>query len=173
MLLKAGKIFSNREISRIFNVCTRRGIRYSGNLKVGVSHVVLTTVLNKTPEESVENPYKDRFEGESLLYTGEGRFGDQQMTRGNLVLKMQMEKRFPIFVFERKAPGKYVFLGQYNVVSVQTEKQHDAHGKIRNVFIFKLEKVSDKILLPKTVKINSPSLNILESQTFKRAEENH
>lgn len=165
MLLKAGNILSNREISRIFNVCTRRGIRYSGNLKAGISHVVLTTVLNKTPEESVENPYNDRVEGESLLYTGEGRIGDQQMTKGNLVLKMQMEKHFPIFVFEKKAPGKYMFLGQYNVVSVQIEKQYDVHGKLRNVFMFRLEKVSDKILLkseewkvlPKTVKINRSS----------------
>ncbi len=162
MLLKAGDVFSNREISRIFNVCTRRGIRYSGSLRTGINHVVLTTFLNKTPEESIENPYNDRFEGERLLYTGEGRIGDQQMTRGNLALKMQMEKRFPIFVFEKKAPGKYMFLGQYNVVSVEIEKQYDVHGKLRNVFIFKLEKVSDRVLLQpgnlksssKTVKVN-------------------
>ncbi|MEM2386243.1 MAG: hypothetical protein QXO67_04595, partial [Candidatus Bathyarchaeia archaeon] len=95
MLLKIGEILSNTEISRIFNVCTRRGIRYSGSLKTGIRHVVLTTVLNKTPEESVENPYNDRFEGENLLYTGEGRLGDQQMKRGNLGLKMQMEKGVP------------------------------------------------------------------------------
>lgn len=162
MLLKAGDVLSNRKISRIFNVCMRRGIRYSGNLKTGISYVVLTTVLNKTPEERIENPYNDRFEGENLLYTGEGRFGDQQMTRGNLALKIQMEKRFPIFVFKKEAPGKYMFLGLYNVVAVQTEKQLDVHGKSRNVFIFKLEKVSSFALLPpekagkppETVKVN-------------------
>jgi len=149
MLLKAGDFLSNRDISRIFNVCTRRGIRYSGNLRTNIHHVVLTTVLSKTPEESVENPYNDRFEGESLLYTGEGRLGDQQMTRGNLALKMQIEKRFPIYVFQKRSPGKYMFLGQYNVVSVQTEKQYDVHGTLRNVFIFKLEKVSDFAPLPR------------------------
>ncbi|MCS7124873.1 MAG: YDG/SRA domain-containing protein [Candidatus Bathyarchaeota archaeon] len=153
VLLKTGAVLSNREISRTFNVCTRRGIRYSGSLKTGIRHVVLTTVLSKTPEESVENPYNDRFEGESLLYTGEGRLGNQRMERGNLALKMQMEKRFPIFVFEKKTPGKYVFLGQYDVVSVQTEKQPDAHGKPRKVFIFRLEKASDSASLPiKTLK---------------------
>ncbi|MEM2676005.1 MAG: YDG/SRA domain-containing protein [Candidatus Bathyarchaeia archaeon] len=135
----------------MFNVCTRRGIRYSGNLKTGISHVVLTMVLNKTPEESVENPYNDRFEGGSLLYTGEGKSGDQQMTRGNLALKMQMEKRFPIYIFQKKSPGKYMFIGQYNVVSVQTEKQYDVHGTLRNVFIFKLEKVSDFAPLPRVL----------------------
>lgn len=155
MLLKVGDVLSNREISRVFNVCTRRGIRYHGSLKTGINHVVLITVLNKTPEESVENPYNDRFEGESLLYTGEGRFGDQQMSRGNLALKMQIKKRFPIFVFERKAPGKYVFIGQYKVVSFQTEKQNDARGNPRKVFIFKLEKVSGSIpLSSEAVKVN-------------------
>ncbi|MEM3578757.1 MAG: YDG/SRA domain-containing protein [Candidatus Bathyarchaeia archaeon] len=162
MLLKVGDVLSNLEISRTFNVCVRRGIRYSGNLKTGIRHVVLTTVLDKTPDEIVENPYNDRFEGGSLLYTGEGRFGDQQMTKGNLVLQMQMEKRFPVFVFEKKALGRYAFLGQYNVVAVQMEKQLDASGKTRNVFVFRLEKVSDYALLPlkiaggssETVKVN-------------------
>ncbi|MEM3796863.1 MAG: YDG/SRA domain-containing protein [Candidatus Bathyarchaeia archaeon] len=145
MRLKVGDILSNREISRIFNVCTRRGIRYSGSLKTGIKHVVLTTVIVKTPEERVENPYHDRFEGEILLYTGEGRFGDQQMTRGNLVLKMQIEKRFPLFVFEKKSLGKYMFLGQYNVESVQTEKQPDVKGKLRSVFIYRLKRASNFI----------------------------
>jgi len=148
MLIKAGDVLSNMEISRLFNVCTRRGIRYSGNLKSGIRHVVLTTVLNKTPEESLENPYNDRFEGEILLYTGEGRVGNQQMHRGNLVLKMQMEKGFPIFVFEKKSPGRYMFLGGFKVESMQTERQPDIEGKERTVFIFKLRKISDSALLP-------------------------
>ncbi|MEM2281058.1 MAG: YDG/SRA domain-containing protein [Candidatus Bathyarchaeia archaeon] len=170
--MKIGEILSNTEISRIFNVCTRRGIRYSGSLKTGIRHVVLTTVLNKTPEESVENPYNDRFEGENLLYTGEGRLGDQQMKRGNLVLKMQMEKGFPIFVFEKKSPGRYMFLGQFNIESVQTEKQPDIEGKQRKVFIFKLKRVSGSFkALSKTVKANKYVFKYLKSQTPKPAEE--
>jgi len=140
MSLKAGDVLGNREISRIFNVSVRRGIRYSGSLKTGIRHVVLTTVLNKTPEEGIANPYHDRFEGGFLLYTGEGLHGNQQMRRGNLALKLQMEKRYPIFVFEKKTPGKYMFLGRYNVTSVQTEKQPDVDGKMRNVFVYRLER---------------------------------
>jgi len=162
MSLKAGDVLGNREISRIFNVSVRRGIRYSGSLKTGIKHVVLTTVLNKTPEEGIANPYHDRFEGECLLYTGEGLYGDQQMKRGNLVLKLQMEKRYPIFVFEKKTPGKYMFLGRYNVTSVQMEKQPDINGKIRSVFVYRLERASTSALLPlknrekysETVKVN-------------------
>jgi len=162
MSLKVGDVLSNREISRIFNVSVRRGIRYSGSLKNGIEHVVLTTVLNKTPEESIANPYHDRFEGGCLLYTGEGLHGDQQMRRGNLVLKLQMEKRYPIFVFEKKTPGRYMFLGKYNVTSVQTEKQPDVDGKMRCAFVYRLERASPSVLLPiktlenysETVKVN-------------------
>jgi len=60
------------------------------------------------------------------------------MERGNMVLKQQMEKNYPIYVFEKKSPGKYVFLGTYKVISVQNEIQKDAHEKERKVFLFEL-----------------------------------
>jgi 5-methylcytosine-specific restriction protein A len=152
-MLRTGDVLSNIEISRIFDVCTRRGIRYSGNLRTGIRHVVLITVLNKTPEESLENPYNDRFEGNLLLYTGEGRVGDQRMVRGNLVLKMQIEKGFPIYVFEKKSPGRYMFLGRFNVEGLRTEEQLDVKGEKRTVFVFMLRKVADSILLPSSKRV--------------------
>ena len=140
MKLKIGQTLTNREISRLFNVCAQRGIRYSGSLKTEIKHVVLITALQKTLEEHVRNPYRDRKTGKCLLYTGEGRVGNQKMERGNLVLKRQIEERYPVYVLERKTPGKYLFLGRYNVIAVKREAQQDAHGKKRSVFLFKLEK---------------------------------
>ncbi|MEM3613132.1 MAG: YDG/SRA domain-containing protein [Candidatus Bathyarchaeia archaeon] len=144
MLLKFGDILSNREISRIFGVCAQRGIRYNGSLQKGIRHIVLITVLHKTPEESLRNPYHDRLEDDALLYTGEGRVGNQKMERGNLALKRQMTEGYPIFVFEKKSPGKYVFLGQYNVSSVHVEIQPDIRGQKREVFVYKLKKHSQQ-----------------------------
>lgn len=155
--MKAGDVLSNLEISRIFNVCTRRGIRYCGNLKTGVRYVVLITVLDKTPEESLENPYRDRFEGDLLMYTGEGRVGDQQMIRGNLVLKMQMERGFPVYVFEKKSPGRYMFLGRFNVKGFRMEQQPDVRGETRKVFVFMLRKVAD--LIPLSIETRRVSRN--------------
>lgn len=109
MNLKIGQMLSNKDISRMFNVCVQRGIRYSGSLRTEIQHVVLITALHKTPEDIIRNPYNDRKIGDKLLYTGEGRYGNQKMNRGNLVLKRQMEKNYPIYVFEKKSPGKYVF----------------------------------------------------------------
>lgn len=147
MLLKFGDILSNREISRIFDVCAQRGIRYNGSLQKGIRHIVLITVLHKTPEESLRNPYNDRLEDDILLYTGEGRAGNQKMERGNLALKRQMTEGYPIFVFEKKSPGKYMFLGQYNVLSVNVEIQPDIKGQSREVFVYKLKRASTSVSL--------------------------
>jgi len=141
MRLKVGETLSNRDISRMFNVSAQRGIRYSGSLMSRISHVVLTTALHKRLEDLVRNPYQDRKIDDRLLYTGEGRYGNQQMTRGNLVLKQQMERNYPVYVFEKKSPGRYVFLGQYRVLSVRNETQNDSGGKERQVFLFELHKL--------------------------------
>ena len=147
MLLKYGDILSNREISRIFGVCTRRGIRYSGSLHKGIRHVVLITVLHKSPEENIRNPYNDRLEGDILFYTGEGCIGNQKMARGNLVLKRQKLEGYPVFVFEKKSPGRYMFLGQYNVLSAHVEIQPDIKGQRRKVFVYKLKRISAAVSL--------------------------
>lgn len=99
----------------------------------------------------MQNPYNDRMESEYLLYTGEGRFGNQKMRRGNLALKLQMERQYPIFVFEKKTPGRYMFLGQYKVTSVQRETQKDVKGNRRSVFLYKLERVVVSVFVPKEI----------------------
>jgi|GEM_PF-656920 len=148
MLLKCGDILSNREISRIFGVCAQRGIRYSGSLHEGIRHIVLITVLQKTPEEYINNPYNDRMEGDFLFYTGEGRIGNQKMDRGNLALKRQMDEGYPVFVFEKKGPGRYMFLGQYTVLAVTEETQPDVKGLERKVFLFRLRRTSTSVWFP-------------------------
>jgi len=60
------------------------------------------------------------------------------MKRGNLVLKQQMEKKYPIYFFEKKIFGKYVFLGQFRVISMREQVQKDSRGRKRQVFLFEL-----------------------------------
>jgi len=141
MRLKVGETLSNKDISRMFNVGVQRGIRYSGSLRSKVNHVVLITAMRKTPQDLVRNPYQDRKIDDRLFYTGEGRYGDQKMTRGDLVLKQQIEKNYPVYVFEKKSLGRYVYLGRYKVLSVHDETQDDSEGKQRLVFLFELRKL--------------------------------
>jgi 5-methylcytosine-specific restriction protein A len=77
-----------------------------------------------------------------LFYTGEGLVGNQEMKRGNLALKNQSKNKYPILVFEKKKPGRYMFLERYRVLGVTTEMQRDINGQKRKVFLFKLRRVS-------------------------------
>lgn len=142
MKLSKGQVLSSREISRIFEVCTNRGIRYKGSLKTKIQHVVLIATFEKSPEDLIRNPYNDKKIDGKLLYAGEGRYGNQKMNRGNLVLKKQMKENYPLYVFEKKAPGNYVFLGQYKVSHVKREFQTDLNGEKRKVFVFELFEVA-------------------------------
>ncbi|MEM3596575.1 MAG: hypothetical protein QXJ53_00365 [Candidatus Bathyarchaeia archaeon] len=143
MKLKEGQILSNIEISRKFDVCAHRGIRYKGSIRKGIQYVVLVAAFQKSPEDFRLNPYDDKMTGNIILYTGEGRFGNQKMARGNLALKRQVEEKYPLYVFEKKSPGRYAFLGRYNVLNVRKDVQVDANGEEREVFIFELSKVRE------------------------------
>ncbi|MEM0314004.1 MAG: hypothetical protein QXQ41_05615 [Candidatus Bathyarchaeia archaeon] len=139
MKLKKGQVLTNREISEVFDVCVCRGIRYKGSLKTGIHHVVLIAAFNKTREETVQNPYLDRrICDNKILYTGEGRFGNQRMHRGNLVLLRQKQEKYPIYVSQKRGPGKYAFIGLFNVSDAKKENQVDSRGKMREVFLFEL-----------------------------------
>jgi hypothetical protein len=86
-------------------------------------------------------PYGDRLDGAHLLYTGEGLYGNQTMTRGNRVLEMQRTTGFPLHVFERARRDEYRYLGQFRVLGSYTERQPDANGNDRTVFMFELEPI--------------------------------
>lgn len=144
MKLEEDKILSNIELSRIFDVCAHKGIRYKGSLRTRIQQVVLIAAFQKSTEDFKQNPYVDRKVGDRLFYTGEGRFGNQKMAKGNLALKRQIEEKYPLYVFEKKSPGRYAFLGRYNVLNVRKDVQADAEGREREVFIFELSKVHEK-----------------------------
>lgn len=141
-MLKRGDFLEAGHIYKLLRANPRRGISYSGSLHRGIKHMVLITVLRKTAEETVNNPYNDRIKGDLLFYTGEGLVGNQEMKRGNLALKNQSKNKYPILVFEKKKPGRYMFLGRYRVLGVTTEMQRDINGQKRKVFLFKLRRVS-------------------------------
>jgi len=144
-LLKRGETLHINTISRIFGTRVRRGITYCGSLRRGIRHVILIATFQKNPEDVI--PYRDRARDKFLFYTGEGLVGNQKMERGNLVLKKQIKDGFPVFVFEKKEPGKYVFLGEFKVLGVRRETQPDIKGQKRKVFLFKLKRVSNEVSL--------------------------
>ena len=63
------------------------------------------------------------------------------MERGNLVLKQQIVKKYRLYVFEKKALGRYVFLDQFIVISVGEEIQEDSRGIERRVSLYELSRL--------------------------------
>lgn len=113
---------------------TEGGIRYRGRAPDRIEHAAL--FIGGALASSI--PYRDRWEGRKLLFTGEGLKGDQTLTRGNLVLAWQMAGHFPVHVFQRRGTNSYRYLGMFRVVDYCEEQQHDKEGKLRKAYIFEI-----------------------------------
>ena len=131
MPLTPGREYSNQQMADTLQVSTQGGIRYGGSLKTRIRVAAICT-------GGSGSPYRDRWIGSNLVYTGEGLRGDQRLHRGNLVLVRQMSQRFPLHAFEKLATNTYRYVGLMNVFNYGQEKQVDADGRQRNVYIFEL-----------------------------------
>lgn len=129
--------FSNNEISSTFGVGTQGGIRNAGRAPDTKQVVFITSGGGET---EADHPYQDRWEGETFFYTGEGLTGDQELTRGNAALSNSTEQKFPLFGFQKLNGGGYRFLGRFKVLGINEERQPDTTGKVRRVYVFRMER---------------------------------
>jgi hypothetical protein len=142
---QVGQLYSNEEIYSSLGVGNAGGIRIKSNSLVNVKRAVLFTSI-PTPRQLLENPYKDRIEGDVLVYTGTGRSGDQAISGPNARLQQQAEHGFPIYGFaqvssRRAATGdnkRWRFLGLLEFLRCNREQQLDAVGQWRSAWIFEL-----------------------------------
>lgn len=142
-LFRVAHTFTNSELRTTFGGSPQGGIRYSGTAENPRSIVFITSIAGSV---SPDNPYHDRWEGGVLYYTGEGRKGDQTMTRGNLALNVSASVGCPVYGFAKRGPDQYVYLGRYRMTGVSEEEQQDSHGDRRKVFVFQLEPEGDSSL---------------------------
>lgn len=148
VLFLTDRIFTNDELVRTFGVGTSRGIRYMGNAG-GPKHVVFVT--GASPEvvsEEEDHPYHDRWDGNVLLYTGEGLKGDQTLSMGNLALANSRDLDFPVYGFQKRAANQYVYLGRFKAQGYATEEQPDSDGRQRSVYVFSMTKTNSRRVVP-------------------------
>lgn len=102
-------ILTWRQVNRIHRV--RNGI-YQRHARL-VSLLTDFGRLNPCyPDQSLnEEPHG----AERILYTGEGRHGDQQLSPGNRALVAAIESGHSAPLFNKLAPGKWQFLGTWHV----------------------------------------------------------
>ena len=87
--LSPGDVVTNDQLSEFFAVGNMGGIRYSNKNNI----LILLTTNSDDYEDVVDD-------SEIILYTGEGRNGDQQMTNGNA--KIQNSSQYTTLLFKEK-----------------------------------------------------------------------
>jgi len=139
-LSAAGVSVSNADLQLAFGK-NQGGIRYRGSTKTAITRLALVIKPPRSigqRSSAPSHPYKEKLRGRVLTYTGEGLVGDQAMGRGNLALLQHMAKPYPLFVFRRLGPNRYLSLGEGRVTGVREARSRDDHGKLRRTYVFRL-----------------------------------
>lgn len=104
--------------------------------------VVLISSINKSNGCFV---YHDRWtENGDYIYSGEGKNGDQTMTKGNLAIKNALNNDKKIHLFVKFSPQEYYYQGVFELVDYTYEDECDSLGDIRKEYKFRLRKVSEQ-----------------------------
>jgi HJR/Mrr/RecB family endonuclease len=144
-----GELYSNEEIYRSLGVGNAGGVRAKLVANGDIERLVMMTSV-PSARQLKENPYHDRIEGDTLIYTGAGREGDQTISGPNARIVEQARTPFPIFGFilmgSRRDPAfsskRWAFLGLLEYLRCYRERQLDASGEHRSAWVFELRVLS-------------------------------
>lgn len=131
--IKVGETVKAERIYQEFECQRYKGIMYS------ISKKALVLVSDR-----VKSIYKDRWDNDILYYTGTGQTGDQVMdsSKGNNNAKLanSRENGLTLYLFEKLVDAQYTYRGIVKLVGdYYVDKQIDANGNMRDVFIFPLQ----------------------------------
>jgi hypothetical protein len=91
-----------------------------------------------------EHGYRDRWDSpDCLIYTGEGKFGDQEMKQGNAAILNHLTQGRALRVFQG-ARGVVEYVGRFTVDEFDPWKVAEAPesggGRLRKVIVFRLRR---------------------------------
>lgn len=85
--------------------------------------------------------YHDKWTADGdYIYSGEGRLGDQRMTRGNLAIKNAEQDGKTLHLFVKFSPQEYYYQGIFKLIDYTYENEKDEAGNIRKEYKFLLRK---------------------------------
>lgn len=118
------------------------GIRISGfgrGINPTDSTVVLISSIGKAGGNFV---YHDKWNADGeYLYSGEGKTGNQTMTKGNLAIRDAAQNGKQIHLLVKFSPQEYYYQGIFELVDYTYEDDRDEDGNIRKEYKFRLRKV--------------------------------
>ena len=128
-------ILTYQQVERDFDISLHP---YGRGINPTDSTVVLISVIKKDGGYFV---YHDKWTAEGdYIYSGEGRIGDQNMTRGNLAIKNAARDGKEIHLFVKFSPEEYYYQGVFVLVDYTYEDDKDENGNIRKEYKFRLRK---------------------------------
>lgn len=105
------------------------------------STVVLISSIGKSGGNFV---YHDKWTKDGdYIYSGEGKNGDQSLTKGNLAIKNAASDGKEIHLFVKFSPQEYYYQGIFELVDYTYEDEKDEEGNVRKEYKFRLKKVTD------------------------------
>ena len=129
-------ILTYQQVEDQFGICISgfgRGINPTD------STVVLISSIGKASGNFV---YHDKWTADGdYLYSGEGKTGDQTMTKGNLAIRAAAHNGKKIHLFVKFSPQEYSQQGVFELVDYTYEDDKDEDGNVRKEYKFCLRKV--------------------------------
>lgn len=144
------QLYSHEEVYRSLGVGNAGGVRFVMNPDGSTKRAVLFTSVPSSRLQS-ENPYHDRIENGVLVYTAQGRRGEQGFGGQNQRLLTHGSELYPIYCFQLISSrrdrtvgvNRWRFLGFLFGLRRYKELQHDIFGATRNACIFEFAVISD------------------------------
>src|SRR5258708_30159310 len=133
---RVGEDYTNDQVRFSLDLENIGGIRTALDSNKKVRHLAIISAAEDSGKLRAENPYKDRIEGDILIYTAQGREGDQQITGRNKRLIEQYSVPTPFFGFMNIGRQTYRFFGLLELIRHYQETQPDKSGKLRRVWVF-------------------------------------
>jgi hypothetical protein len=145
---EVGQVYSNDQIRFSLDVENLGGIRPALDAEGRVRHVAVLTASEDSGRLRSENPYNDRIEGNILIYTAQGRSGDQALVGRNKRLVEQYSAPTPFFGFVNIGRQMYRFLGLLELLRHYPENQADSKGNVRKAWVFEFRIYDEPRVVP-------------------------
>lgn len=111
---------------------------FKGAFQGGINICTRTNTIVITSKHTGNRIYDDKlFDGDIMLYTGEGQIGDQRMWKGNKAILEAKDLGRDIHLFVRFKPTQYTYFGIVELVdSPYFVDERDVEGNMRKVIKF-------------------------------------
>jgi 5-methylcytosine-specific restriction enzyme A len=116
--------------------------KYGGNRQSGITPCANHPLIFLfTSPIGKEYGYNDHWISQDIFsYTGEGQYGDMELSHGNLAIKNHKNDGRELHLFERTEPGYYKYLGELEYLSHEIRKGVDTDHLNRNLIVFQLKR---------------------------------